>query len=316
MRPAARHLRYSYVLWAVAAAVSCSIYEPSLLDEAARIGGESGGSAGGTDGKGAAPSAGKGGTDEGGTAGMLGGGTAGSSVGEGGEAGEGASGSSGSGGSEPQGGSSAGGKGGTGGTGVVTNPNLIDGFEDEDLELERTDGRGGVWYLFDDGSTGKAGPSPLVCTPLSDAPEELGGFAMHITATGFTVWGSGLGVDFRAGKKLYDASSAEGIRFWARVGDGKNTRHRFQLVDVSTDKLGKKCNAAADAPELEKCDDHFGKDMVFTTEWAQYTLPFAELEQLGFGLPATLDPSSLYGLQITAKPKLEVDLWLDNFEFY
>jgi len=44
---------------------------------------------------------------------------------------------------------------------------------------------------------------------------------------------------------------------------------------------------------------------------------FDELTQIGWGNAApSIDKSALYGLQITAKAKLEVDLWLDQIEFF
>jgi hypothetical protein len=126
-----------------------------------------------------------------------------------------------------------------------------------------------------------------------------------------------LGVDFRAGKKVYDGSKHTGIRFWARVGEGKNKLHRLQLSDGTTDALGGKCNPAVDAPEGEKCEDHFGTNQTFTTTWTQYVIPFSELSQVGWGnAAAELDKTTLYGMQITAKAKLEVDLWLDQIEFF
>src|SRR5689334_18602727 len=128
-------------------------------------------------------------------------------------------------------------------------------------------------------------PTPLVCSPLTDAPAELGMYGMHITATGFSEYGSGLGVDFRAGKKLYDASKYTGIRFWAKVGAGKNTRHRVQIADINTDPAGKLCDPEGTPEEGTKCEDHFGAEYQFTTAWKQYTLEFAEATQLDWGYP-------------------------------
>ena len=80
---------------------------------------------------------------------------------------------------------------------------------------------------------------------------------------------------------------------------------------------GGKCNALATAPNGEKCDDHFGINETFTTSWAQYVVKFDQLTQIGWGNPApALDKAALYGLQITAKPNLQVDLWLDQIEFF
>jgi hypothetical protein len=299
---------------------SCSVYEAALLDDAAAgvdiSGSSSGGSKGGpviVPGEGGAGK--HGGADDGGanSGAKPGNGGTGTPPDEtGGAAGEEAGGTTGSAGSEPSAGT-AGNTGGSGGSGS----NLLDGFEDNDLTVELSDGRSGVWYLFDDGTVGEEGPAPFVCSKLVSAPAQLGLLAMHVTATGFTGWGSGLGVDFRAGKKPYDASQLSGVRFWARVGEGKNTRHRVQLADSTTDKLGGKCNPALTAPDGEKCEDHFGKNLILTTSWTEYVVPFADLSQIGWGQPAAaLDKSTLYGLQVTAKAKLDVDLWLDQIEFF
>ena len=258
---------------------------------------EAGGSGGGAVGAGGTVGAGT----TGGT--TVGGGTAGTTATAGGSAAAGTAGTAGTAGSA--GGSPTGAG------------DLLDGFEDEDLTLEESGGRGGVWYLFNDQTVGTTGPTPLVCSALSGAPAELGLYAMHVTATGFTGFGSGLGVDFRAGKKVYDASKFSGIRFWAKVGVGKNTKHRVQIADLMTDVAGGKCNAAANAPNGEKCDDHFGFNATFTTSWAQYVVRFDQLTQIGWGNPApAITKTALYGLQVTAKPKLDVDLWLDQIEFF
>jgi len=206
---------------------------------------------------------------------------------------------------------------GTAGTGGATGPDLVDGFEDENLTLEQTDGRGGVWYLVGDGTAGTVGPDPLECSPLTGAPDELGGFAMHVTAAGFTGSGSILGADLRNLKTVYNASRFTGIRFWAKVGSGKNTKHRVQITDATTDRAGGNCDPAATAVAAEKCDDHFGFAATFTTSWAQYSITFAQMTQLGWGKAGTaLDKTAIYGLQFTAKPKLNVDLWLDQIEFF
>lgn len=220
-----------------------------------------------------------------------------------------------------EGGSDAGGSGFEGGAGgapaVDPSDSLIDDFEDQNLTIEKKGGRDGLWYLFNDGTTGSAGPSPLVCSPLVDAPAALGSQGMHITATGFTSWGSGLGADFRLGRMVYDGSKYSGVRFWARVGAGKNTRHRLQLADGTTDPLGGKCDPASDAAVGEKCADHFGMDQVFTTTWSQYEVPFSALDQAGWGKGAAeLDKTTLYGVQIIAQANQQVDLWLDQLEFF
>ncbi len=307
-------------------ACSCSVYSSSLVDDALVQGGGSGSATAGSSTSG---SAGK--SSNGGTSGQEpgAGGEGGEGEPAGGTAGSGGSGGSGDSGSGNTSGAAAGGTGtggsagtagssGTGGTDPLDN--LLDGFEDNDLVVEQVSGRGGVWYTFHDKTTGTMTPSPLACSPLTGAPAELGMFAMHITATGFSDYGSGLGTDFRASKKLFDASSYTGIRFWAKIGAaGKNLIHRVQVADVNTDADGKHCDPAGAAGTYTQCDDHFGSPFTFTTDWKQYELVFAKLKQLDFGYPggeAKLDTKQVYGLQITAKKSLAVDLWIDQIEFY
>ena len=321
------------VWFALGLIAACSVYTSELVDTTSSVitgggeasGGKQAGGAGksGIGGTGAVvePSGGAGGEDptepsNGGKAGETAGGTGTGGTG-GTEPGAGTGGSAGTTGGTSGG---LGGSAGTGGSGPVSGSSLLDDFEDENLTVEQTDTRGGVWYTFTDGTVGTIAPTPLACTPNSGAPTALGGYAMHITATGFkgtgTV-GSGLGVDFRNLKKVYDASAYSGIRFWAKVGAAKNTKHRVQIADATTDKAGGKCNSAADAPNGTKCDDHFGSGLTFTTAWAQYEVRFDKLTQLGWGNAAdALNKAALYGLQITAGPKLEVDLWLDQIEFF
>ncbi|HEX2870704.1 MAG TPA: hypothetical protein VHP33_05595 [Polyangiaceae bacterium] len=314
-------------------AAGCSVYTSELVETTTGItaggteasGGKQNGAAGNSSNLGGKvavdPSGGEGGeeptdTPNGGKAGETAGG-AGS--GAGGTAGTDpvGGGTAGSGGLSAGGTAGVAGSAGTGGTAAGTG-DLLDGFEDDDLTLEQTDGRGGVWYLVGDGTTGTVAPSPLVCTPNSGAPVDLGGFAMHITATGFTGSGSLLGADLRNTKLVYNGSKFTGIRFWAKVGagTGKNKTHRVQLSDSTTDAAGGKC-VPASTVATEKCDDHFGKSMTFTTEWKQYSITFAEMTQLGWGKSAAaINKAALYGFQVTAKPKLDVDLWLDQIEFF
>lgn len=309
-----RRARALFGFAGVLAASACSVYSSDLLDGSTTpiTGGGSGGVAGKNPG-GAGP------VHEGGSPSIPEGGHGGESPGDGGDtSAAGSAPLAGTGGTSVGGGGGSAGNSPTAGSaGMVGggNENLLDNFEDNDLTLYQSDGRGGVWYLFDDGTAGKAGPAPLACTPLTAAPESLGSYALNITAEKFTLWGSGLGVDFRPGRLAYDASKFTGIRFWAKVGATKNKFHRVQIADSSTDPLGMKCKGTADAT---KCGNHLGANLELTTAWAQYSLEFADLEQIpGWGLPATvLDKSAIYGLEVTAKANVTVDLWLDQIEFF
>jgi hypothetical protein len=141
---------------------------------------------------------------------------------------------------------------------------------------------------------------------------------VHIVVSGFTDFGSGIGTDFRATHKKYDGSAYTGVRFWAKVGEGKNAKHRVQLADASTDAAGGKCDDTGTAANDAKCGNHFGLSETFTTSWAKYEVTFAQLtQQDGWGnTAAALDATELYGFQVTAKAKADVDLWLDQVEFF
>jgi Carbohydrate binding domain (family 11) len=297
-------------------ASACSVYSDALLDDASPIvngGANDGAGRGGVN---------AGGSSNGGTAGEPDEPAAGGAgdPSEGGGAGAPPDGGT-SGGPTAGGGAIAGGggtagtaAGGTGGTATGGSPpiGLVDDFEDRNIVLKQVDGRGGVWYLFAVGTGGTSGPKPLAPVALSEAPEELGGYALHVTSSGWDDW-SGLGVDFRDTRKVYDASKFTGLRFWARVG--KAADYRVQIADATTDKLGGKCNSAANAPNGEKCGDHFFALLTLTTTWKQHTIRFEDLSQDGWGLPGDeLDAAHVYGLEV--KSQVDVDLWIDQIELF
>jgi len=245
--------------------------------------------------------AGTGGATSAGSGGGGGGSDAGAAAGSDGGGGVGAS-------------SGAGGNGG----GAAMVPSLLDNFEDGDLYLAPVSQRTGIWFRYDDGTPGMLGPDPLVCSPLVGAPAAVGKYAMHVTASGFSGWGSGLGADFIIGRKVYDISGYSGIRFWARGATGKNRDYRIQISDTTTDARGGKCNPASDAPNTEMCGNHFGKFVTVTTRWATYEVRFDAMTQLaGWGLrEAALDTAHSYGIQITTLANTDDDLWLDQLEFF
>jgi len=205
-----------------------------------------------------------------------------------------------------------------GATGAMLRPSLLDDFEDGDIYIATVGLRTGVWFRYDDGTTGTTGPTPLACSRLVGAPSALGEYALHVTASGFSSWGSGLGADFILGREVYDISRYAGIRFWARATEGKNLEHRIQISDTTTDSTGGKCNPAADAPNSERCGNHFGRTVILTTRWAKYEVRFNAMTQLpGWGLTEhALDTAHVYGIQITTLAMADVDFWLDELEFF
>ena len=327
-----RSWRVPALLW-LGLTAACSVYTTDLLEETTGIisGGTGNATAGQTSTL-AGTAATTGGKNSGEMPSTGGEGGDGAGMGEGGESGAGGVANGGSptdgAGAPPTGGAGGSTSGGTGGSvgngggptgtaGVANGPSLVDGFEDDDLILEDGDGRSGVWYLVGDGTAaGKLTPNPLACSANSGAPAALGAYAMHITATGFTGAGSILGADFRDKKVAYDAGRFTGIRFWAKVAAGKNTKVRVQIADATTDKAGGKC-VPLSTVAAEKCDDHFGSTATLTTTWAQYSIPFAQMMQSNWGKQGVaLDKGEVYGVQFSFKAVPDVDLWLDEVELF
>ncbi len=62
---------------------------------------------------------------------------------------------------------------------------------------------------------------------------------------------------------------------------------RFNIGDINTHPIGEMCKA---------CWNHFGKNMVLTTEWKEYKIMFSEIHQQpdwGSPRPLSLTPSKL-----------------------
>lgn len=337
----------SFVL--LTALAACSVYTPGMLDSGpaepasqgsganhldggtnavpaeSKAGSTGAGGAGGSaaenlagTGQGAVPATGGADSDDGGSSGAVAGGSGAPSSMAGTGGGVSAAGGSAGAAMAGNGGSSAtSGAGGSSGAPSPT-PSVIDDFEDDDLNLLRDDQRTGSWFRYDDGSSGTTGPSPLVAAALTGAPAALGKYAIHITATGFSSWGSGLAATFMSSGKAYDASRFSGVRFWARVGQGKEPKSHLQISDATTEAAGGKCNSASGAPASQLCGNHFGSMVTVTTAWAAYEVRFDAMSQAaGWGLTAPeLDAAHVYGIQFVTPAMSDLDLWLDQLEFF
>ena len=189
--------------------------------------------------------------------------------------------------------------------------NMIDNFEDGDGALIPNGGRKGYWYTFNDASEGSTQ------TPPTDAvlPEAGGAngtsMALHTTGTGFAEWGAGIGIDLNnAGgdmniKMIYDASAYTGIVVTAR--GNAQIRASVQIEAAIPPEEGGTC--ALD------CDPH-GKVLLLTDQWQQFTLPFDQLNQEGWGTPASWDASKIVGIQFKAAKNVDFDFWVDEIGFY
>lgn len=192
--------------------------------------------------------------------------------------------------------------------------NMIDNFEDGDGALIPNGGRQGYWYVFNDATEG-ATQTPPIDGVLPEGDGAAGtSLAMHTTGSGFAEWGAGIGVDLNNEgdpeggngiKMIYDASAHTGIVLMAK-GSGQ-LRASVQIEATIPPEEGGTC--AID------CDPH-GKVLLLSDEWQQFTLPFDQLNQEGWGTPAAWDASKVVGIQFKVAKDVDFDFWVDEIGFY
>lgn len=186
---------------------------------------------------------------------------------------------------------------------------LIDNLEDNNTQISTEADRDGYWWTAKDAVGSSLEPSEGF-GPQPGGPE---GSTMAIHVHGKTsaeegAWGVNVGYTLSSAG-LYDASRYVGVRFKARVEPSSTKKVRFKIGDVNTHK---------DAGVCKDCWNHFGKDMMLSENWQEYTLFFKELAQLpGWGdpRPPELAVSQLYSMDITIDKGQTYDLWWDELEF-
>lgn len=277
----------------------------------------SGGAAAGGGGAGSSATPGAGGSGSG----MGGGG--GSSQASGGA---GTAGGSGSGGGT--GGSSSGGKGpDCAALALPSNPDdVVSTFEDGTGSVNQAAGRGGGFYMFNDG-TGKQTPAPGALPDAKAMDRCDGMFALCMSGSGFTVWGAGMGTDLglapAAGaggagamtKNAYDGSIYKGISFWAKANTGSALAIRVSLKDANTAPEGGNCDPAVKSG-AEACNDDWGKGLNLTTEWVPYTILYSDLSQSSWGKQFSApDSKKMYSIQFQVNQGLTFDVCIDDLAF-
>ncbi|WP_434041815.1 MULTISPECIES: CIA30 family protein [Sorangium] len=196
---------------------------------------------------------------------------------------------------------------------------MIDDMEDNDNAINAAGGRVGYWYTFNDGTEGATqqpppdpegtGETPFTMTELAPARGQST-YAARSWGSGFTTWGAGFGFDLNSpegAKAAYDASAYTGITLWAKG----TTSATVMISDPGTDPEGGVCT--------DECDK-WQKSLPLTAEWQQFTIPFADLKQGGWGTPAgttAIDASKLYSIQFQVGiDDAEFDVYIDDLAFY
>jgi hypothetical protein len=290
-------------------------------DGAGGSGGDSGG--GGED----SEASGTGGGGNGGK-GNGGGGNGGGGNGGGGSGGAGSGGGGDGGGGD--GGAGSGGAGSGGDIDCSAQPlpddldDVISTFEDRTGAVQQVAGRGGGFYMFNDG-TGTQTPAPngLPDAVQMDRCDSL--YALCTSGEGFTDWGAGMGTDLGpttgAGdggvgeKSTYDASGYSGVAFWAKAGEGATTVVRVSVKDANTAPEGGVCDPD-EVSGAAACNDDWGKSINLTEEWKPYTILFSELRQSGWGMVfPEFDVEHTYSIQFQVGPSVPFDFCIDDLVF-
>jgi hypothetical protein len=214
-----------------------------------------------------------------------------------------------------------GGGGGGGGADAGLGPvDMIDDLEDGDDAILAAGGRQGAWSTFHDETKGAVQtPSDTMFTATMGGADGSK-FAAATTGMGFTDWGAGMGLDLNAPDEVggtmtrgpYDASKYKTIAFSAKgnvtiwVG--------VEISATSPTDQGGTCTPSTVAGM--ECEDLHGLSVKLTPDWHEYTIPYAELKQQGWGKPVDFDPKTMISIQFQVDANLSFDYAIDNVRFY
>jgi hypothetical protein len=198
---------------------------------------------------------------------------------------------------------------------------IVSTFEDGTGSVAQVAGRGGGFYMFNDG-TGMQTPAPGPLPDATEMPRCGGMYALCMSGHDFTTWGAGMGTDLgpvstdgMMTKSAWDASAYRGISFWAKANPGSAVAIRVSLKDANTAPEGGVCD-----PEMESgaeaCNDDWGRNLNLTTEWAPYTILYADLAQSNWGKQFTaFDAEHVFSIQYQVNKGLDFDLCIDDLAF-
>ncbi|HWZ91281.1 MAG TPA: hypothetical protein VNW92_20610, partial [Polyangiaceae bacterium] len=117
----------------------------------------------------------------------------------------------------------------------------------------------------------------------------------------------------------FDASAYSGVALRAKAASPVTLR--VSVSDSGTAPEGMKCTDTTDKTDKTRCGDYFGSDIMVSTSWQDFVLPFAMMAQRGFGLPIAtgLDKTHVYTFRAQVKGSAAApcvfDLWIDDVRF-
>jgi hypothetical protein len=104
----------------------------------------------------------------------------------------------------------------------------------------------------------------------------------------------------------YNVGGYGGVSFWAQG----NTSIRVMLPTTQITPAAEGGSCATN------CSDAHGKVLALTGTWTQYTIPFAQLAQEGWGAMAAFDTSSVLSIQFQVTANAVFDYWIDDIAFF
>jgi hypothetical protein len=196
-------------------------------------------------------------------------------------------------------------------------PDLIDNLDDGNDHIVVTPTRRGSWYTFHDESDGGVQvPGDSAFTLAAGGATASSAYYVRTTGSGFTDWGAGVGFDLNAGdsgpKGKFNATAYTGISFKAK--GNVTIRFAVQIAAVLETTLGGTC-VPSTTPMFE-CDDTHGTNIALTSTWATYQVPFNNLVQEMWGLPAMFSKTTLTAVVFQFLPSASFDVSIDDVRFY
>lgn len=181
----------------------------------------------------------------------------------------------------------------------------IANFDDGALRVLSNEGRGGIWYNYDDGTNGKF-------------TQNVEDGALHVSSDGWTGWGAGFGLSIGPwlsdGQRcFYNGDKYAGIRFRAK---GKG---RIRPIVATRDNLPVTDGGACQG-DPNDCYNYPGGYARLTNDWQLFEFPFCAMrpQPVWGGLtPSPIKPSELIAIQFAlSRDGQDYDFWLDDIEFF
>jgi hypothetical protein len=198
---------------------------------------------------------------------------------------------------------------------------VVANFEEGTGAVLQVGGRGGGFYMFNDG-TGMQMPPTGMLPPAAKTDRCGSTYALCMSGKGFMTWGAGMGTDFApttggmgmGTKQTYDASAYKGLAFWAK-SNTSTTSVRIGFKDKNTAPEGGQCDAMMSSGAMA-CNDDWGKALTFTDTWQPFTVMFSDLTQAGWGKAFTaFDVKAVYSVQFQVSQGIDFDVCIDDVFF-